>query len=74
MGFFRLQYWDGLPFLPPRDLPDPGIEPVSPVFPALQVNSLSTEPLGKPILVYYYRISKQREFTFLEGYILIQES
>ena len=36
-----------LSFPPPGDLPDPGIEPVSPVSPALQVDSLPTEPSGK---------------------------
>ena len=30
MGFSRQEYWSGLPFPPPRDLPDPGIEPTSP--------------------------------------------
>ena len=35
MGFSRQEYWSGLPFLPPGDLPDSGIEPVSPVSPAL---------------------------------------
>jgi len=45
MGFFRQEYWSGLPFLSPRDLPDPGIEPRSP---ALQVDSLPFEPQGKP--------------------------
>ena len=30
VGFFRQQYWSGLPFPPPRDLPDPGIKPTSP--------------------------------------------
>ena len=30
MGFSRQEYWSGLPFPPPGDLPDPGIEPVSP--------------------------------------------
>ena len=44
MGFFRQEYWSGLPFPPPGDLPDPGIEPTSPVSPALQVDSLSAEP------------------------------
>ena len=29
MGFFRQEYWSGLPFLSPGDLPDPGIEPRS---------------------------------------------
>ena len=44
MGFSRQEYWNGLPFPPPRDLPHPGIEPASPVFffffPALQADSL----------------------------------
>ena len=40
--------WNGLPCLPPRDLPDPGIKSKSPVYPALQVDSLPTEPCGKP--------------------------
>ena len=31
MGFSRQEYWSGLPYPPPGDLPDPGIEPVSPV-------------------------------------------
>ena len=34
MGFSRQEYWSGLPFLCPRDLPDPGIEPGSPVLQA----------------------------------------
>jgi len=35
MGFSRQQYWNGLPCPPPRDLPDPGIEPLSLMSPAL---------------------------------------
>ena len=35
MGFPWQEYWSGLPFPPPWDLPDPGIKPVSPVSPAL---------------------------------------
>ena len=38
---FRQEYWSGQPFLPLGDLPDPNIEPVSPVSPALQTDSLS---------------------------------
>ena len=38
-GFSRQEYWSGLPF-PSPDLPHPGIEPKSPVFPVLQVDSL----------------------------------
>ena len=48
MGFFRQEYWSGLSCPPPGDLRDPGIEPVSPASPALQVDSLPTELLGKP--------------------------
>ena len=35
MEFSRQEYWSGLPFPIPGDLPDPGIEPTSPVSPAL---------------------------------------
>ena len=38
----------GCQFPPPGDLPDPGTEPVSPVSPVLQADSLPTEPPGKP--------------------------
>ena len=47
MGFSRQEYWSGVPFPSPGDLPDPGIEPGSP---ALQLNSLLSEPLRKPML------------------------
>ena len=40
VGFFRQEYWSGLPFPPPGDLPNPGIKPVSPMSSALQVDSL----------------------------------
>ena len=45
MGFFKQEHWGGLPFPSPRDLPNPGIELVSPVSPALQVDSLPAETL-----------------------------
>ena len=45
IGFPRQEYWSGFPFPSPRDLPDPGIEPMSP---ALQAVSLLTELTGKP--------------------------
>ena len=35
MGFSKQEYWSGLPCPPPGDLPDPGIEPTSPLSPAL---------------------------------------
>ena len=54
MGFPRQEYWREFPFPSPGDLPDPGIEPRSP---ALQADSLPTEPPGKPILDYSQRHS-----------------
>ena len=45
MGFSRQEYWSGLPFHSPGDLPNPGIEPRSP---ALQADSLPSKPPGKP--------------------------
>ena len=45
IGFPRQEYWSGLPFPPPGDLPNPGIEPSSL---ALQMISLLAEPQGKP--------------------------
>ena len=44
VGFSRQEYWSGLPFPSPGDLPNPGIEPRSPV---LQTDSLPSEPPGK---------------------------
>ena len=45
MGFSRQEYWSGLPFPSPGDLPNPGIKPRSP---ALQADTLTSEPPGKP--------------------------
>jgi len=45
MGFSRQEYWSGLPFPSPGDLPDPRIEPGSP---ALQADVLPSELPGKP--------------------------
>ena len=49
MGFSTQDYWSGLPFLFSGDLPDPGIEPWSPV---LQANSLPSELQGIFLLVF----------------------
>ena len=43
MGFYRQEYWSGLPFPSPGDLPNPGMEPRSP---ALQADALPSEPFG----------------------------
>ena len=52
MEFPRQEYWSGLPFPSPGDLPNSGIRPMSP---ALQVDSLLTEPQEKPT-----RLSKKQ--------------
>ena len=46
VGFSTQQYWSGLPFPSPEDLPNPGIEPGSP---ALQADSLVSEPQGRSL-------------------------
>ena len=48
MKFSRQEYWNGLPFPSPGDVPDPGIEPRSPT---LQADALTSEPPGKPNLL-----------------------
>ena len=45
MGFSRQEYWSGLPFLSLEELPNPGLKPVSS---ALQVDSVLSEPPGRP--------------------------
>ena len=55
MGFSRQWYWSSLPFLPPRDLPDPGTEPKSP---ALQADSLPSKLQGKPKIKITYTKKK----------------
>ena len=58
MGFFRQEYWSGLPLPPPGDLPDPGIKPVSP---ALWADSLSSEPSRRSLYtVYLYQMFDER--------------
>ena len=50
MGFSRKEYWSGLPFPPPGDLPNPGIEPASPASPALAELFFTAQPPGKPLI------------------------
>ena len=49
MGFSRQEYWSGVPFPSPGDLPNPGIKPLSP---ALAGEFLPAEPPGKPIYIH----------------------
>ena len=60
VGFPRPEYWSGLPFSPPGDLPDPGIKSESP---ALAGEFFTTEPPEKPKL----RISE----TYLVGSVVL---
>ena len=48
MGFSRQEHWSGLSFPSPGDLPDPWIEPMSHVSPALAGGFFTTEPPEKP--------------------------
>ena len=53
MEFSRQEYWSGLPFHSPGDLPDPGIKPASPIFAG---RFFTAEPPGNPIInttMYY---------------------
>ena len=56
MGFSRQEDWSELPFTSPEDLPAPGIEPESPVSPALQAGSLPAKPLGEPLELSFINI------------------
>ena len=53
MGFSRHEHWSGLPFPSPGVLPDPRTEPRSP---AMQADSLPSEPPGKPLNIKYQSI------------------
>ena len=48
MGFSKQEYWSGLPFPSPGDLPDPGIKSGSP---AWQADFLPSKPPGKPLMI-----------------------
>ena len=52
MEFSRQEYWSGFPFATPGDLTNPGIQPTSPVSPALAGAFSTTEPPGKPHKIY----------------------
>ena len=55
MGFPKKEYWSGLPFPAPGDLPKPGIEPTSP---ALADRFFTTEPPQKPVFLFPLFIKK----------------
>ena len=68
MGFSRQEYQTGLPFPPPGVLPYPGMEPASPVSPALTGGFFTTTPSGKPYAgMYFFIIAKH---LYIEIHIL----
>ena len=69
MGYPRQEYWSGLPFPPPGDLPHPGIEPESP---ALVSGFFTTESLGKPYPASCFNNSLDYHFS-LQVYHLISK-
>ena len=62
MRFSRQEYWSGLPFPSPRDLPDPEMEPGTPAF---QADALTSEPPGKPNLDININVNQQKIGTDL---------
>ena len=65
MAFSRQEYWSGLPFPSPGELPDPGIELRSP---ELQAGALLSEPPGKPIEIKCKFYSTMPEFLINKIY------
>ena len=65
--FFRQEHWSGLPFPPLGDLPDPGIEPMSP---AVAGRFLTTEPQRKPLYFKYSSSSIFYSFKSLPPFFL----
>ena len=64
MGFSRQEYWSASPFPSPGQLPDPGIEPVSP---ALQADSLQSESSGSMTVAQKYRTRNDSVLIYCEG-------
>ena len=64
MGFSRQEYWSGLPFPSPGDLPDPGIEPRSPT---LQADPLTSAPPGKPLNTRIQSLRRPQRFQGRKG-------
>ena len=71
MGFSRKEYWSGLPFPSPGDLPDPGIKPGSST---LQADALPSEPPGKPHSHGYcsYKINFEIMWAYCSHLIILQ--
>ena len=61
LGFFRPEYWSGLPCPSSGDLPNPGFESMSPVYPALAGGFFTSEPMGKATKFSQYQSISQYE-------------
>ena len=67
MGFSKRDYWSGLPFPPPGDLPHPGVKLASPVSAG---GFFTTEPTGKPLIRYSVQFSRSVVSDFLQPHEL----
>ena len=68
MEFSRQEYWSGLPFSTPRDIPDPGIKPISLASPALPGRFFTTGPPEKsPFLMGFLKVLKVWQLAFLRA-------
>ena len=71
MGFSRQEYWNGLPYPPPWDLPDPGIEPVSLMSPSLAGRFLTTSATWEAHMeIYTYQNLKFQQHVAGETKLL----
>ena len=67
-GISHQEYWNGLSFPTPWDLPDPGTEPASLGSTALPADSLLTEPSGKPQFLMRFTQTHTRKSSYLSSY------
>ena len=67
MEFYRQEHWSGLPFPPPGDLPNLGIEPTSLVSPALAGGFFTTSPPGKAAMGNCYSMGKKFQFCKMKN-------
>ena len=63
LEFSRQEYWSGLPFPSPGDLPEPRIKPAFLMFTSLQEDSSPTEPSGKPFAKFQFSLVAQSCLT-----------
>ena len=73
MGFLRQEYQSGLQSPSPGDLPNPGIDPISPASAALAGRFFTTEPSGKPYFYHYPAVNSDR-FLFEIFFFLNSDS